>query len=195
MSLIADVHAIGDSDAPLIRAQFPSVQLFTQPEGAIAELVDGIMQNAAHVGLLAVADAIAIVAPHDQGGIANSFRTDPASSVGGLELTGASFLDEGIVGRVFSSLPQAVVLEDGRQPGTYVNAEGIAALTAWAGRKLGVSGKDATSAAFAIATLIHKRGLPGRHYLAQAAPLAQAQVALIFENAGEAIAAALSGAA
>lgn len=182
-------------DAGHISAVFPNVPLLTDTPDEIAAHVDEIMANASRVALLAVADAIALSAPSDTGDLVNSFRADPASTVGGIELTGHSFVGDGVVGRLFSTLPQAVVMESGRQPGSYVNAAGITALTAWASRHLGVEGKDAVRAAFAIATMIHKRGLPAKDYVEAALPLAQATIDQVFANAGDAIASKLGGGA
>jgi hypothetical protein len=52
----------------------------------------------------------------DTGNLAQSFGADPATSTGGIEVLGAD-ATAGINGRVFSSLPYAVVMEDGRRPG------------------------------------------------------------------------------
>lgn len=191
--ILDDVAAIGDSDAPLLRASIPNIPLLTGTPEQVAASIDTILQTAAHVALTRVGDALAVVAPRDSGDLVSSFRADPAGTTGGIELTGHSFAEEGIVGRIFSNLPQAVVFENGRLPGSYVNAAGIASLEAWASRKLGLEGAAATRAAFAIATLIHQRGLPGRHYLEAALPLASADIDTIFANAGEAIAALLAG--
>ncbi len=174
-------------------ARLPDIPLLADDSQSQAT-IDRIVGNAARLALLAVADAIAVVAPRDTGDLVNSFRADPATTVGGLEVTGHTFAEDAVVGRLFSTLPQAVVMDTGRDPGFGVNAAGIEALAGWASRHWGVEGKAALRAAFALATVIRQRGLPSKDYVAAALPLAQATIDQIFANAGEAIASALSGA-
>lgn len=66
----------------------------------------------------------------------------------------------GIEGRVGSSLGYAVPVELGTRP-HFVGKDGIDALEIWARQRLGVRGKEARSAAFAIATKIARVGTEG----------------------------------
>ena len=66
----------------------------------------------------------------------------------------------GIEGRVGSSLGYAVPVELGTRP-HFVGKDGIDALEIWARQRLGVRGKEARSAAFAIATKISRVGTKG----------------------------------
>jgi hypothetical protein len=181
----------GALDDVAIRVTFPNIPLVTNTAEQNAALVTRIQANAASVALHHLADLILQVAPKDQGALGESFGFDPATEVGGIELTGHSFAEEEVVGRIFSTLPQAVVLEDGRAAGSYVNREGLDALAAWAERKLGLSADQADRIKWALATVIRQRGLEGRHYVEQALDLAEPGFEEIFANAGQAIADAL----
>ena len=66
----------------------------------------------------------------------------------------------GIEGRVGSSLGYAVPVELGTRP-HFVGKDGIDALEIWARQRLGVRGKEARSAAFAIAAKISRVGTEG----------------------------------
>src|SRR6185436_10214634 len=115
--ILDDLAALSDDhEGPGLRVALPPIPLLTLPPEQFSNNVDTIMHNASELALHAIGDAIALVAPHDQGELANSFRQVPATPVGGIELTGHSYIGDGIMGRTFSSLPQAVVLEDGRAP-------------------------------------------------------------------------------
>lgn len=181
-------------DAVTISALFPNVPLLTEAPDALMALVAKIEEHAARVALHYLGNVLADAVPIDTGELAQSFQADPATATGGIELTGVSFAEEGVVGRIFSSLPQAAVMDEGRRPGSPVNRAGIEALTSWAERKLGVTGKEAVSAAFAIAATIRAKGMTGTNYADRALQIAEPQLTVIFANAGEAIAAALVGA-
>ncbi len=60
--------------------------------------------------------------------------------------------------------PHAVFVEFGTQP-HFVGRKGIAALTRWASRKLGLGEKEARSAAFAIAHKISREGMSPKPFL------------------------------
>jgi hypothetical protein len=66
----------------------------------------------------------------------------------------------GINGRVFSSLPYAIVMNDGRRPGAPISREGIDAIGLWAQRKLGLSATKAEHAKFGIAAHMVAQGHP-----------------------------------
>jgi len=156
-------------------------------------IVDAALTTATETSLRVLRDALAAAAPSDTGGFGASLMSDPATSLGGIELLGHGDAGGDVTGRVFSSLPYAGVLEDGRLPGTHVNAAGLQALTSWAERKLGASGQDAVRAAFAIATLIERRGLPAHHIVEQATAAAAATLETMLGEAGAALASQLAG--
>lgn len=98
------------------------------------------------------------------GHLAQSFGADPATRTGGLELFGVD-LDAGIGGRIFSSLPYAVVMEEGRRPGAPISRAGIDAIGLWAQRVLGLSAEEADDAKWAIAHTIVAQGIPGKAFV------------------------------
>ena len=86
----------------------------------------------------------------------------------------------GVTGRVFSSLPYALVMAEGRRPGARISREGIDAIGLWAQRKLGLSSDEAASAKWAIATHIVAQGLPGTDYFGIGVKRAQPTVDALF---------------
>jgi hypothetical protein len=64
---------------------------------------------------------------------------------------------------IVNDAPHAGIIEEGARPHK-VNAAGIASLTAWARRKLGVNEKEAKGIAFAIAKKLEKEGQKG-HFI------------------------------
>jgi hypothetical protein len=181
----------GIDDAPVsVSVAFPNVPLFGGP-AAITLLVDKIMGNAAHTALAYLSDVLAEQVPHDTNALADSFRSDPATSIGGIELTGHTFVEDGLVGRVFSALPYAAAMDAGRRPGAPVSRAGLDAIALWAQRKLGLTEVEAERAKWAIAASITARGIAPHDYGNEALQLADHQLGTIFAHAGEALAAAL----
>lgn len=180
------------TDPVVISALFPNVPLVHSSD-VVTALVDKIMGNAAHVALVYLSDVVASQVPVDQGELANSFRSDPATAIGGIELTGHTFIGEELVGRVFSALPYAAAMDAGRRPGAPVSREGIEAIGVWAERKLGLSAEEANRVRWAIAATIRAQGIPAHEYSEAALRLADSKLGEIFANAGDAIAAALAG--
>lgn len=127
----------------------------------------------------------------DTGNLAQSFGADPASPTGGIEVLGLD-ATAGINGRVFSSLPYAVVMEDGRRPGAPISREGIDAIGLWAQRKLGLSADEAKHAKFGIAASIIAQGIPGYGYFEDGVNRARPRIEAMFAALGDQIAAGLT---
>ncbi|MGE0444843.1 MAG: hypothetical protein AB7P99_06400 [Vicinamibacterales bacterium] len=129
---------------------------------------------------------------NDTGNTAQSFTADPASSAGGIELIGQTFAAGAeIQGRVFSTQPGAVVLNDGRRPGAPISRDGIEAIGLWAQRKLGLSPEEARHAKWAIAGSIIAQGIPGSGYfekgIAEGRPAVEQMFAVLSTAVAEAL--------
>jgi hypothetical protein len=129
---------------------------------------------------------------NDTGNTAQSFAADPATSFGGIELLGQTFqAGAEIAGRVFSSLVQAVVLNDGRRPGRPISRAGIDAIGLWAERKLGLSSEEARHAKWAIAANIVAQGIEGSGYFETGVAQARPSMEQMFDALSVAVAEAL----
>lgn len=123
----------------------------------------------------------------DTGNLAQSFGADPATSTGGIEVLGQD-ATMGINGRVFSSLPYAVVMDQGRRAGSPISREGIDAIGLWAQRKLGLSADEASHAKFAIAAHLVAQGFPGYGYFEDGVNKARPRIEALFTMLGDQIA-------
>lgn len=159
-----------------IQVTLPNIPLWL-PEPA-QRLLMTLTQNTLHLALQMVAGEVSNEAPVDSGILAQSFGADPATATGGIELLGVTLTEAS--GRVFSSLPYAVVMESGRRPGQPISREGIDALGLWAQRKLGLSADEASSAKWAIAQSIIQQGIEGRYYFEAAVANARPTVEQMF---------------
>lgn len=125
----------------------------------------------------------------DTGNLAQSFGADPATSTGGIEVMAET--SNTVLGRVFSSLPYAVVMNDGRRAGAPISRVGIDAIGLWAQRKLGLTTDQAASAKWAIATAIMRRGIPAKHYfdlgVQRAAPRVEQMFTILSDQIGAAL--------
>lgn len=182
----------GYADAVTITAAFPNIPLMDPSGAAVTALVDRIMGNAAHVALVYLSDVLAEQVPIDSGALGASFRSDPATDLGGIELTGHTFVGDEVVGRVFSNLPYAAAMDAGRRPGAPVSWAGIEAIGLWAERKLGLSPQDASRVRWAIAATITAQGIEAHDYANTSLQIADGQLGTIFANAGDAVAEALA---
>lgn len=174
----------------LIAVGVPQVPLFypDQAKQAIGKLVlDNI-----RLALITLAGRVSDQAGtfSDTGNLAQSFGADPATATGGIEVLGTDVV-AGVSGRVFSSLPYAVVMEDGRRPGAPISRAGIDAIGLWAQRKLGLSADEAESAKWAIATSIVNYGIEGKQYARIAFDAAKPGLDAIFADLSATIGAAL----
>lgn len=168
----------------------PQVPLF-YPDAAKAEIGKIVLDNL-RLALLEVAGRVSDAAGAfaDTGNLAQSFANDPASATGGLEILGTD-VTAGVFGRVFSSLPYAIVMEEGRRTGAPISRAGIDAIGLWAQRKLGLSADEADSAKWAIANTIMSQGIEGKHYADQGFQAAKPGIELMFQDLSRVIGAAL----
>lgn len=147
-----------------IEVRLPDIPLWV-PAEALAQLQQALADRlgvALQYAAGAIAEAVGDVGSSDTGALAQSFTAWPATRTGGIELAGTT-IREDLVGRVFSSLPYAVVVNDGRRPGP-ISRAGIDAIGLWAQRKLGLTPAAAERAKWAIAQEIALRGTAGSDF-------------------------------
>lgn len=166
----------------------PNIPLWVPAEQAA--LLNQLTRQTVHLALQSAAGYISDEAPVDSGQLAQSFGADPATSTGGVEILGQD-ATAGINGRVFSSLPHAIVMDEGRRPGAPISREGIEAIGLWAQRKLGLSAAAAAKAKWGIAAHIVAQGIMGTGYFEQGVDRARPQIEGAFRGLGEAITAGL----
>lgn len=171
------------------RMSLPATPLFI-PEQA-RQVVAELTRDHLELALLEVAGQVSERAPRNFGHLAQSFMAYPAGQTGGIEVLGAD-PTTGIRGRVFSSLPYAIVMEEGRAPGKPISRVGQAAIFLWVRRKLGLSGKEARAAGFAITMAIRRRGIAGKHYARAGFKAAEPRVVAIFQALNAALAKGLT---
>lgn len=171
-----------------IVVSLPAIPLWV-PDAA-KEVLNTLALNTLRLALQEVAGRVSDEAPVDSGQLAQSFGADPSTSTGGIELLGVD-LTTTVSGRVFSSLPYAVVMEEGRRPGAPINRAGIDAIGLWAQRKLGLSAEEADDAKWAIANVIVAQGIEGKRYAETGMAAATPRIEQLFAVLGEEIAVAL----
>lgn len=159
------------------------------PEQARVEL-SALVVSSMRLALQVVAGHVSDLAPRSEGTLGQSFGNSPATSIGGQELIGNN-IDAGISGRVFSSLPYAVVMNDGRNIGSPISRAGIDAIGLWAQRKLGLSADEADNAKWAIAKHIVEHGFEGNQYFDKGVAAAGPTIEQMFAILAEQIKAAL----
>lgn len=144
-------------------------------ELALAELA-GHISDAAPIGV--------------SGNLAQSFAGAFGSTMGGSSVTGSSL--EEIQGRVFSSLPYAIVIDQGRAPGARMPPPD--ALVPWVKRVLQVGGseEEVRSVAFIVARAIGRKGIKARNFVAAGITAATPRLEGIFQIMGEAMAVGLT---
>ena len=174
-----------------ITVDIPQIPVFV-PERANA-ILRTLVQQSIRLALSEIAGRVSDEAGRfaDTGNLAQSFGADPATSTGGLELLVAGAGGADVVGRVFSSLPYAIVMELGRRAGQPISRSGIDAIGLWAERKLGLSTAEAEGAKWAIAQNIVANGIEGKHYFETGVNQARPKVEAIFRILGEQLAKAL----
>lgn len=157
----------------------PDIPLFVPEQARMALAM--LTVNTMRLGLQHAAGTISDEAPRDQGHLAQSFGADPANTTGGLEMIGEmTHGGLGLIGRVFSALPQAIVMNDGRRPGAPISRAGIDAIGLWARRKLGLSQLQAEDAKWAIANAIITRGIKGTGYFEKGVKAAEPTISQMF---------------
>ena len=140
------------------------------------------------LALQAIAGFVSDKAPIGVSGqLAQSFAGDGA--MGGIETFGQTI--DNLGGRVFSSLPYAIVVDQGRTPGARMPP--AQALALWVERKLGIAPDEAGAVAFLIARSIGKEGIQATHFVEAGLRQAQPTIEGIAASLGEAITAALVG--
>jgi hypothetical protein len=178
-----------------IEVKVPDVPLFV-PERS-RKILNTLIYNTSRLALAEVSGRVSEEAGRfaDTGHLAQSFTADPATQTGGIELTSADNADtrEGILGRVFSSLPYAIVMDQGRQPGQPISRAGIDAIGLWAQRKLKLSAEQADRAKWAIAFKVASKGIAGQHYFETGVRLANPKVEQLFSILADTMARALVG--
>lgn len=123
------------------------------------------------------------------GNLAQSFAGDLGGSSGGIEIRGSSLED--LEGRVFSSLPYAIVIDQGRAPGARMPPAD--ALVPWVKRILNAGGTDeeVRSVAFVVARAIGRKGIKATHFVDAGLLKAMPRVRGIFQILGDALATGL----
>jgi hypothetical protein len=160
-----------------IQVTLPNIPLWLPVKAQ--QLLMTLTRNTLHLALQTVAGAVSNEAPVDTGILAQSFGADPATQEGGIEMLGVTLTEAS--GRVFSSLPHAIVMDQGRRPGQPISREGIDAIGLWAQRKLGMSADEASSAKWAIAQSIIDQGIEGRYYFQAGVDAARPTVEQMFQ--------------
>lgn len=173
-----------------ITANLPDIPLWVPQQAR--DVINSLALTTMRLALQEVAGRVSDKAPVSDGLLAQSFGADPANSTGGIELLGTDTV-QGLNGRVFSSLPYAVVMEEGRRPGQPINRAGIDAIGLWAQRKLGLSAAEAEKAKWPIAMWIVGHGIEGKHYAAEGFEVARPRVEELFRILGDEIARAVAG--
>lgn len=168
----------------------PAIPLWV-PDDAKKELTRLVM-NMLRLWLQRTAGRLSDASPVGvTGNLAQSWSADPATDMGGVEIIGVD-LDAGITGRISSSLPYAIVMDQGRRPGAPISREGIDAIGYWAQRKLGMSADEANSAKWAIAQVIVAQGIEGKLFvdavMGQSAPEAERMFADLADDMAAAMA-------
>lgn len=181
------IGGIGARDVG-ITVRVPDIPLYL-PEEAKAEIA-ALTVDTMRLALQYAAGAISGEAPVDSGQLAQSFTADPATSTGGIELTGVELVS-GIEGRVFSTLPYAIVMDQGRRAGQPISRAGIDAIGLWAQRKLGMSADEAEHAKYAIANVIVARGIEGTQYAQAGIDKARPTIEGMFRALADSVAKAL----
>ena len=123
------------------------------------------------------------------GNLAQSFGASPATADGGIEITGSTL--ETLEGRVFSSLPYAIVIDQGRTPGARMPPP--AALITWVERVLQVGGsrEEVETVAFLVARAIGRKGIQARNFVAAGVEKWTPRGEAVFALLAEAIASGL----
>lgn len=174
-----------------ITVSLPQVPLMV-PAAAMAT-INQLALATMKLALQHAAGEISERAPRDSGQLAQSFGADPAGPTGGIEILGADLAGGEVTGRVFSSLPYAIVMNDGRRPGQPISRAGIDAIGLWAERKLGLSSQEADRAKWGIAHHIVAQGIQGTGYADEGITAATPTIEGMFAALGESITSALGG--
>lgn len=167
----------------------PDVPLF-QAGGQRDALIEGMLVERVELVAQYLAGVVSRTAPVNFGHLAQSFGALPATAEGGIDVQPPTG-DRTVHGRVFSSLPHAIVMEEGRTPGARMPP--LPAIALWAQRKLGLGVEEAEAAAYVIARSIARKGIEGRHFAQKAVDQSGAQIDAIFEMFAQELVSRLQG--
>lgn len=175
---------IGES----VTIRYRDVALFNTPKAR--ELMASLGRTYLGLALQEIAGHISDEAPVGvTGHLAQSWGGH--SQYGGIELLGQEI--EQLRGRVFSSLPHAIVIDQGRRPGAPMPP--IDAIMLWVERTFGISSgfddDELEQTAWAVAKSIARKGIKPRHYVEKGVRSALPRVEAIFRALGSAINAGL----
>ncbi len=182
------VRRIGNSieirheDVPLFvpsRAKEAVARVMRQHLTLMLQDVAGFVSDEAPVG---VSGALA----QSFGGVVHATTSD-----GGLEILSGEIED--MRGRVFSSLPYAIVIDQGRTPGARMPP--IDAIMLWVERVLGIKDGDdfeLEEVSWAIARSIAKKGITARHFVQHGVDNAMPRIEAITAIMADAVAIALT---
>lgn len=166
----------------------PDIPLWV-PDEARQE-INALALDTMRLALQYGAGEISNAAPVDSGQLAQSFTSDPATQTGGIELAGTDLV-AGVTGRVFSTLPYAIVMDQGRRAGQPISRAGIDAIGLWAQRKLGLSADQAARAKWGIANVIVARGIEGKQFVQEGIDNARPTIEGMFRAMTDAVNGAL----
>lgn len=183
------IGGIGARRETGIEVRIPALPIWIPDQAR--KLINDLTVDTLRLALQTVAGYVSEGAPVDSGQLAQSFGADPATATGGIELIGQDLTE--VQGRVFSSLPYAIVMEEGRRAGQPISRAGIDAIGLWAQRKLGLSSQEADNAKWAIATHIVAQGIEGKHYFEEGVQRAKPTVEQLFSALAQTIGQRLTG--
>ncbi len=189
MALLQPAPGTGGQPAWGITVMLPDVPLFVPDQAQ--QIMGQLVEQVVNLALQEVAGRVSDEAPRSEGILAQSFGANPATTTGGIEIVNRSVRE--ISGRVFSALPYAIVMDQGRTPGKPISRVGIDSIGLWAQRKLGLSADQAARAKWAIATSIIRRGIAPTHFFEKGVKSSEPRVQQMFDILGQQIATALTG--
>jgi hypothetical protein len=162
-----------------VEITIPDVPLFT-PERAKAALTE----QARLFFTLALQELSGFISEEAPVGVSGHLAQSFASDISG------SSIDD-LTGRLFSDLPYAIVIDQGRTPGARMPP--VEALMTWVERVLQVPGdeKEVRQVAFLVARAIGRKGIAARHFVDKGIERATPRLDGIFAAMAAAMSAAL----
>lgn len=162
-----------------VEITYPDVPLFT-PLRAKAALTE----QARLFFSLALQELAGFVSDEAPVGVSGNLGQSFASDISGTSI-------DDLTGRVFSDLPYAIVIDQGREPGARMPP--VAALIPWVERVLEVGGTESEirQVAFLVARAIGRKGITPRHFVEKGVNKAESRLDAIFGLMAEAMSAAL----
>jgi hypothetical protein len=168
---------------PTVEIRYPDVPIVVPARARQA--VFGVARAYMGLAVQEIAGRVSEAAPVGvTGHLRQSFGGSP---YGGQEVTGTDVST--LQGRIFSSLPYAIVIDQGRTPGA--RRPPVAPIALWVRRKLDIH-QDVQRVAFLLARAIGRRGIAPRRFVAAGVDQALPGVEATFAAMGDAIARALT---